>query len=721
MADNKQYTIQLNIDSTGAVTSINKVNEGLEKTEKTAGDIKKSADKSAGGFKAMGTAIKASGIGLLVAAFAFLKDVISSNQKVLDVITASLGTFADIIRDAFGYITENGGKVVEWFKAIFDDPVQSLKDFGDAIVDNLIERFNSFLDTLGFIAEGVKNLFSGDFTAALESFKNAGKESVDVLTGVDDSVNKVSDAVSSGIDALVEYTTKTYEANMALVQLQNNAKLAAAQQARLAEQFDRQAELLRQQRDDETRSIADRIKSNDALLEVLKKQETAELAAANAQVAAAQATFQHSQTIDNQVALTGALANADGVRAKIAGLMSEQQMNAMALTREYNELLKAQAASTADLNIASAKFAADSIKNDIERLNAQRAVLEEEKVIQLERLQSEIEKYKEGTQARLDAEIAFNTKKQEIDQALASNATALSEAEIARANDLNVLRAQNDLTGFDERRALLELEYAEKERLAFGDAAKIEQIEREKQEKIRQLNLETFQANLELAQQGITALQGVADAAFSNKQNELDAAAEAEVAALEKSFESQLASVEKGSEAEKALIETAQKNKEALLLKNAKKAEEVARKQFEFNKKLQLGGAIIDAAKAITASLSQSPVAIGPIPNPAGIASLAVATATGIANVAKIRATKFESTTPPASSIPSGGGGGGGGGDVGGGGGAPTGTQAPSFNALNLDFLNNRPNQPIEAYVIAGDVANGLEARDKVADLARLG
>ena len=52
--------------------------------------------------------------------------------------------------------------------------------------------------------------------------------------------------------------------------------------------------------------------------------------------------------------------------------------------------------------------------------------------------------------------------------------------------------------------------------------------------------------------------------------------------------------------------------------------------------------AIIDGYKAITASLSQSPIAIGPVPNPAGIASLAFATATSIANVAKIASAKYE-------------------------------------------------------------------------------
>jgi hypothetical protein len=145
--------------------------------------------------------------------------------------------------------------------------------------------------------------------------------------------------------------------------------------------------------------------------------------------------------------------------------------------------------------------------------------------------------------------------------------------------------------------------------------------------------------------------------------------------------------------------------------KGSKEEEELARKQFNFNKKLQLAGAIIDAGKAITASLAQAPVAIGVVPNPAGIASLAFAAISSAANIAKIASTKYESSTPPSTSTtPSIGGGGDGGG-----------TSAPTFNALNFDQLNNRPQQPIPAYVLAGDVASGIEARDKVIDLARIG
>jgi hypothetical protein len=701
----------------------NQADKASEKLDDSAKSAKKLGDNAKGaesGFKKVGSTLnglaKATGVvALLTAAFNTVKSVIQSTQPIADAFSAAFGTFTDIIRDAFTYITDNAGTVVEYFQAIFNDPVQAIKDFGDAILENLIERFNSFLDTLGFIAEGIKNLFSGEFDAALQSFKSAGKESIDVLTGVNNTVDRVTDAVVEGATAFANYVTETYKANEALVALQNNAKLAAAQQARLAEQYDREAELLRQTRDDESKSIQDRIEANNKLGDVLAKQEQAELSAAQAQVAAAQATFEHNKTIDNQVALTQALAGVDGVRAKIAGLKSEQLVNEIALNKELNELYKAQQQSASELAINEAKFVADSIKNDIDRLNAQRDVLEQEQKIQLDRLQSEIDKYAEGTQARLDAEIEYATKKQEIEQNLVSNSTAITEAELTRSNELTMMRINNELTGYDQRKALLDLEYAEKERLAFGDAEKITAIEAEKQLKLRQLNQETFDKSLELAQQGLGALQGFLDASFTTQQNELKAAQDAELLAFEASYAQRFATVEKGSEAEKKLTETAQKEKDAILKRNETKQLENAKKQFQAQKKMQLAGAVIDAAKAINASLAAAPLAIGLVPSPVGIASLATAITTGAASVAKIAATKFESPAVTGE-IPSGG-------VAASDAGANNGeSQTAQFNPLASQFINDRPDQLTpRAFVLAGDVASQQEVREKVQDLARLG
>lgn len=93
------------------------------------------------------------------------------------------------------------------------------------------------------------------------------------------------------------------------------------------------------------------------------------------------------------------------------------------------------------------------------------------------------------------------------------------------------------------------------------------------------------------------------------------------------------------------------------LKEGTKEAEDAARKKFEINKAFQIGAAVIDGFKAANASLAQSPIAIGPIPNPVGIASLAFAIATSAANVAKIASQKYKSSGSASGGAPAGAGG----------------------------------------------------------------
>lgn len=114
-----------------------------------------------------------------------------------------------------------------------------------------------------------------------------------------------------------------------------------------------------------------------------------------------------------------------------------------------------------------------------------------------------------------------------------------------------------------------------------------------------------------------------------------------------------------------------------------KSKEKRAKRQFQINKSMQLAGAVMDGYKAVTASLSQSPVAIGVLPNPVGIASLAFAVSTSLANIAKIASTQFQTSGGSPSS-------GGGGGNVSSGGGSNVQTSAPSINLFgnSRDFNN---------------------------------
>jgi hypothetical protein len=107
----------------------------------------------------------------------------------------------------------------------------------------------------------------------------------------------------------------------------------------LLEQFDRQAELQRQIRDDESKTIEERIAANERLGELLAEQEKLMLANADAVVLAAQAQFDKLANDENEIALLEAKAEREGVLAQIAGLRSEQLVNINSLERERLDII----------------------------------------------------------------------------------------------------------------------------------------------------------------------------------------------------------------------------------------------------------------------------------------------------------------------------------------------------------------------------------------------
>ena len=184
----------------GVAKSVEKLNktttESNKDTAKSLKEVEKSSSLAAKGVRRIGNAIKAAGIGLAIAAFATLKEIFMQNQKAADFFNTTFEVLSIAFNDFVGFVIDNGTKVTDFFKAIFDDPLESVKQLGASIKANIVERFESFLDTLGYIASAVKKVFSGDFAGALEDAKNAGKEYVDVLTGVNDSFDKGVETVS---------------------------------------------------------------------------------------------------------------------------------------------------------------------------------------------------------------------------------------------------------------------------------------------------------------------------------------------------------------------------------------------------------------------------------------------------------------------------------------------------------------------------------------------
>lgn len=440
-------------DLTKTEQEFSKINTDAKQLDHTLKKTPKSTKKLAGGFRAMGTALKAAGIGLVIAGFALLKELFEQNQKVVDVFSIAFESLSLAFSDFFNYISSNIGAITGFFKKIFDDPLGSVKAFGKALKDNIIERVKSALEVFGFLGQAMKKLFAGDFKGAMEAVKEAGKELVDVATGVDNSAEKISKTVKEGVVALTEYTKSTVKQATANVELKKTAELASVANQGLIEKYDLLAESQRQIRDDERKSIDDRKKANDELGKILEKQQAAMLENANLSLKAARIDLKKDKdSVQFKKAVMEAENELAAVRAQIAGFRSEQQTNEAALEREAQELIKSRLESENNLSIERKRFVAEQIKDERKRLEAQQDIDKEEAEIGRTRLTNEIALYKEGTQAKVDAEIA-----------LAEFEEQMYQQKVNRTKELSALKVTEEQKASDKAKEIArkEAEYKE--------------------------------------------------------------------------------------------------------------------------------------------------------------------------------------------------------------------------------------------------------------------
>jgi len=338
MAVKKTIELEAKVDKAqkeldGVAKSVQRIDSNLEEVKESTGGVAK-------GVKGIGNALKAAGIGLAVAAFAKLAEVFNQNQKVADAFNTTFEVLSLAFNDFFKFLDRNVGTVIDYFKGIFENPTQAIKNFGQALLDNVIERVKSALDALGFLGEAVVKVFQGDFKGAADSAKNAGKELFDVVTGVNNTFDKVAEVVPSVVSSITDYAKSTLDAAKGTVELNKQAEIAAVINQGLIEKYDRQAEQQRQLRDDETKTIEERIAANNRLGEILDEQAEKMLENVDITIRAAQAEYDKNQNQENYIALLEAQNEREAVLAQIEGFRSEQISNRISLEKEQADAKK---------------------------------------------------------------------------------------------------------------------------------------------------------------------------------------------------------------------------------------------------------------------------------------------------------------------------------------------------------------------------------------------
>ena len=465
-------------DLTKTEQEFGKVNKDAKQLDKNLKIVPKSTTKIVGGVKKIGTAMKAIGIGLLISAFTLLKELFGENQKIVDAFATAFEAVSIAFNDFFSFINDNISTVTGYFKSLFDDPLGSLNKLGLAIEEFIMFKVRKLIDTLGFLGETVKHLFALDFAKAAESAGKAAGSIVDAVVGVDNAAVKITNSVINATNSLTEYTKSTFEQAKSNVELKKTAELATVANQGLIEKFDLLAETQRQIRDDERKSITERIAANNELGKILEQQQAAMLENAQLSLRSAKEEIKKDkENIEFKKAVMEAENELAAVRAQIAGFRSEQQVNEASLNKEALEMTKSKLESETNLSIEQKRFNAEQIDEKLKSLEKQKEIDAEEKSLQLKRLQSIIDEANEGTQAKIDAEISFAEFKQQANQ---QEVTRLAEIEAEK------LRIKTEAD-------------AEKERLdKEAEAARKLRFEKEKQQaqEIQDLKFQLAQTTL---------------------------------------------------------------------------------------------------------------------------------------------------------------------------------------------------------------------------------
>ena len=292
-----EKTIVLKADTTQASKGIEKLDKDVKGVESSSKGAKIGLSNMTGAVKGLGLAFKAMGIGLVVSAFVSLKEALGQNQIIMDGVNITTAIIGDIFQ-------------------------------------KLVNTIMSVVKGLGLLGKSVSKVLKGEF-------KEAGDIAKQSFNGVKDAIVGNNKSFKDFINNAKEASKETVKFAKDLVRLQNEVKLAEANQRQLQLTYQKDAELQRQLRDDISLTFEERIKANEELGRILDEQFAEEQALANKKVELAELELSRNKNnIDLQVALINAKTELADLDERITGQRSEQLTNLKALEKEEADLVQ---------------------------------------------------------------------------------------------------------------------------------------------------------------------------------------------------------------------------------------------------------------------------------------------------------------------------------------------------------------------------------------------
>jgi hypothetical protein len=339
-----EHTVKLNVDAGDGIKKVDDLKKGIKETGDSAKNSKKGFSAMQSGVKGVGLAFKAMGVGLIISAFMALKDALGENQVVMEKVNIATAVIGDI----FGKLTNTVIAVVR---------------------------------SLGILGKAVGKVLRGEF-------KEAGELAKESFDGVKEAVIGSNESFSDFVKNAKESAEETVAYAKALTSLNKEVKLAEANQRLLQMQYQKDAEIQRQIRDDISLTFEERIAANNKLGEVLNEQFAEEQALAQKKLDLAELELSRNKdNVDLQVAVINAKTEMADLDERITGQRSEQLTNLKALEKEKTDAELAEIKRIADAKQkaiddqakADAKAAAAKKKQDaIDLKNAELAAKNKE-------------------------------------------------------------------------------------------------------------------------------------------------------------------------------------------------------------------------------------------------------------------------------------------------------------------------------------------------------
>lgn len=616
-----------------------KLNDELKQVETNLNKAKKSSIISlktiASGFRAVGLAIKATGLGILIGLFFALKKVLEESQPVLDFAETSFTTISLVmhrVADALKSVFTEQSKANDGFKATITVVRNVIKlalaplkiaflTIKSAVISTQLAWEDSFLG--GGDPVEIARL-QRELMKVVVEIKQIGEDAIvsgkAIVDNIGQAVDEVVNTVKAGAGALADISISKAIADAdEIVQMRKKAQISEAINKGILEDYDRQTEKQRQIRDNENVSINDRILANEKLGVMLKKQEQLMLNNANLVVRSAKLNLEANNNLENQIALINARNEVKAVEATIEGKRSEQIVNSVALGKELNELDQISIDRIAIRNQLQSQFNIDQEKSIINRLKLQRDAIKEEEATELLRLQNVIDNTKEGTLLRVEAEQTYLDAKQDYSNKYIKVIDEINQLEVDKQIKQNELLTQLKNSELDNYIDAVKKSYDAKFELAKGNAeleleleiqlAKdIQQVKddaRKEENLKKQEDIEGIIGDITnavaIASGVITEILDIASQALDSKR-EADAEKRNEDAEIE-------SEKLKGQLANREISQTQYDDKMEQLNQVKEQKELVAKKKaFEQDKKIAIAKATMTTAQAVLAGLATVPL-----------------------------------------------------------------------------------------------------------------